>query len=68
MIIIQLKLDINMGKNYKMYESDKKDEFPKDKFMEDLCAANGTYCLVGCTYKENKSCKRLELRKKENRK
>lgn len=53
-----------MGKRYKIHP-DSKSEFDTTKFMEDLCAANGTYCLVGCTYKQNKSCKRLENKKQE---
>jgi len=53
-----------MGKNYWEYNAEKF-ELPEGKYMADLCAANGTYCLTGCTHKENSSCKRLELKKKE---
>lgn len=53
-----------MGKKYPQFNSEKFD-LPEGKFTEDLCSANGTYCLAGCTYKETKSCKRLELKQKQ---
>jgi hypothetical protein len=68
MILIQQKLDINMGKQFKIYDTEKTEK-PEGIFEETkLCAANGTYCLLGCTYEEDKKCARLEERKKEKRK
>jgi hypothetical protein len=57
-----------MGKQFKIYDTEKTEK-PEGMFEETkLCAANGTYCLLGCTYEEDKKCARLEERKKEKRK
>jgi hypothetical protein len=53
-----------MGKTYINVNG----QVPKEAHMnenEDLCAANGTYCLKDCTYKENTKCKRHLIKQEE---
>lgn len=52
-----------MGKTYINVNGKVDRDTSKDYEEVDLCAANGTYCLPDCKYKETISCRRHEIKK-----
>lgn len=51
-----------------MYGEPQRTEVSDMYDKELVCAANGNYCLKGCTYEEDTKCLKHELKKKEQKK
>ncbi len=51
-------------KNTVITEEEK--QFINDNFEKTICAANGTYCIKGCTYDKGTECQRLLNKKNIN--
>jgi hypothetical protein len=58
-----------MGKTYtNMYGDTPKAEVSENYDKDMICAANGNYCLKGCTYNQDNKCLKHEIKKKELKK